>query len=73
MSPFTHLGMILQTKARTNTEEELTNSTNQSKTESSRSASPVHSDDLEWDAEFTASEDKDTQSLLKAELQMGVR
>ena len=66
-------GMELRTKGRTNTEEELTISTSQSKTGSSKSASPVNSDDLEWDTEFTASEDKDTQSLLKAEIQMGVR
>ncbi|XP_053382618.1 uncharacterized protein LOC123564356 [Mercenaria mercenaria] len=33
-------------------------------------ASPALSVDLEWDTEFTASEDKDTQNLLKAEYQI---
>lgn len=61
-------GMAPQTKPRSETEEDLTNLTSRSKSES-----PGMSDDLEWDTEFTASEDKDTQSLLKAELKMGVR
>lgn len=62
-------GMIPQTKQRSGTEEDLTNSSSRSKSESPA----VSGDDLEWDTEFTASEDKDTQSLLKAEIQMGVR
>lgn len=71
-------GMVPHSKARSGTEEDLSNMTNlatRSKSETQVSSeSPVMSgDDLEWDTEFTASEDKDTQSLLKGEVQMGVR
>ena len=70
--------MVPHSKARSGTEEDLSNMTNlatRSKSETQVSSeSPVMSgDDLEWDTEFTASEDKDTQSLLKGEVQMGVR
>ena len=68
-------GMVLQSKAISGTEEDLTNLTSRSKSGTQESSeSPVMSaDELEWDTEFTASEDKDTQNLLKAEIGMGVR
>lgn len=68
-------GMVPQSKPRSETEEDLTNLTSRSKSETQGSSGSqvMSADELEWDAEFTASEDKDTQSLLKAEIQMGVR
>ena len=69
------LGMVPQSNAISGTEEDLTNLTSRSKSGTQESSeSPVMSaDELEWDTEFTASEDKDTQNLLKAEIGMGVR
>lgn len=68
-------GMVPQSKPRSETEEDLTNLTSRSKSETQGSSGSqvMSADELEWDTEFTASEDKDTQSLLKAEIQMGVR
>jgi hypothetical protein len=55
-------------KERSNTEEDLMHLAQQETRDSP--ASPALSMDLEWDTEFTASEDKDTQNLLKAEYQI---
>ncbi|XP_060604689.1 AP-1 complex-associated regulatory protein-like isoform X2 [Ruditapes philippinarum] len=61
-------GIMPIRKERSNTEEDLMHLAQQETRDSP--ASPALSMDLEWDTEFTASEDKDTQNLLKAEYQI---
>ena len=55
-------------RERSNTEEDLMHLAQHESRDSP--ASPALSMDLEWDTEFTAAEDKDTQNLLKAEYQL---